>query len=427
MSDGSHELEIDYFFGDANVQRLVNSTAVWEPLRICYPKEVSVSRFLAWLLDPTQGHGLGDLAIQSLLTRCWWCSDEVDIDLARRRFIAPSNVQTESFSSVVVTTEVDLDGTSLDVLVVDPSRRRYIAIENKFGAQQSAAQLSGYRSKLEELLDGFLGIHVLLDTNGAEPDDKAWIAVGYDWLAEFLREVELRPATAEHVRQVLGQFRSAIEDETEDTMGKSAHGRLITEVANGHPEVLKMMAAWSRVSKGGRTKTLVSLLDEATTLEGKSNLRLFQLYWRRSSVWDQCIKQMQFAPFVSALRQRFNDLCVDPKRVRTGFSLEQWDTLIDTEQFDDGWFCAAGVNVRQYNETFQVTAFINLQNVHADKRDAFIAAASALRKEKGIKRAMSDEQSFVVLKRMKDLNKTKAVQETVALLSELQAAFAVIR
>ena len=80
MSDGSHELEIDYFFGDANVQRLVNSTAVWEPLRICYPKEVSVSRFLAWLLDPTQGHGLGDLAIQSLLTRCWWCSDEVDID-----------------------------------------------------------------------------------------------------------------------------------------------------------------------------------------------------------------------------------------------------------------------------------------------------------------------------------------------------------
>ncbi|MFP3555496.1 PD-(D/E)XK nuclease family protein [Paraburkholderia sp. SIMBA_049] len=342
------ETLIDYFFADANVQRLVTSTATWQPLRICYPKEVNVSRFLAWLLDPAEGHGLGDLAIQLLLTRAWWNSDDVDMPLATRRFLSPSNVQTEGFSSAVVTIEVDLNGRSLDVLVVDASRKRYIAIENKFGAQQSRAQLKDYRKQLEKLLPDFLGIYIFLDSNESEPEDPAWISVGYDWLAEFLRESEKREATAQHVQQALAQFRNVIEDEAEDSMGKSAFGRLVTEVAGGHPEVFELMAPWARhSSKRNRAQTLTELMSEATTLDGKAMLRLFQLYWRRTAIWDQCIRQAQFAPFVSALRQRFDDVLIDPKRVRTGFSLQRWDSLVDTEQFPDWYYYPAGANVRQ--------------------------------------------------------------------------------
>lgn len=233
MTNKTEEL-IDYFFGDANIQRLVTSTASWEPLRICYPKEVNVSRFIAWLLDPTEGHGLGDLAIQSLLVRAWWQCGGVDIDFATLRFLSPASVHTDGFSASVVTTEIDLGGRSLDVLVLDASRRRYIAIENKFGAYQSSAQLKHYRKQLEKLLPDFLGVHIFLDSNEAEPADSAWIPVGYDWLADFLREAEKREATARHVREALAQFRSVIEDESEDSMGKSTYGRLVTEVAGGH-------------------------------------------------------------------------------------------------------------------------------------------------------------------------------------------------
>src|SRR5579859_637696 len=94
MTSKTDEL-IDYFFADANVQRLGASTAGWEPLRICYP---NVSRFIAWLHDPTEGHGLGDLAIQSLLVRAWWESDGVDIDVGTRRFLSPANIHTEGGS-----------------------------------------------------------------------------------------------------------------------------------------------------------------------------------------------------------------------------------------------------------------------------------------------------------------------------------------
>lgn len=418
---------IDYFFGDANVQRLVASAASWEPLRICYPKEVNVSRFIAWLLDPTEGHGLGDLAIQSLLIRAWWQSDAADIDVTTRRFLSPGNVQTEGFSASIVTTEINLGGRSLDVLVLDASRRRYIAIENKFGACQSKAQLEHYRKHLEQLLPGFLGVHIFVDSNEAEPADSSWIPVGYDWLADFLREAEKRESTARHVREALAQFRRVIEDEAEDSMGKSPYGRLITTVASGHPEVLNLMATWSNTClKGMRTHTLAELMDQATTLEGKAKLRLFQLYWRRTSVWEDCIRQVQFAPFVSALRDRFDDLSVDPKRVRTGFSLQQWASLVEQDEFER-WYYPAGVNVWRSGETFRVTTFIQLNDVRPEKRDALVMIAEEMRKTNGVNHPMKDEQSFVMLRRRKDLTRDRAIDEALHQLTELQTRLNAIR
>ena len=92
-----------------------------------------MSRMLAWLIDLSQGHGLGDMVLRSLLIRAWTNSDESDISTTVRHFLAPYNLMTEGFSSVVITTELDLDKCSLDVLAVDASQRRFIAIENKFG------------------------------------------------------------------------------------------------------------------------------------------------------------------------------------------------------------------------------------------------------------------------------------------------------
>jgi len=418
---------VDYFFGDANVQRLVTSTATWEPLQICYPKEVNISRFIAWLLDPTEGHGLSDLAIQSLLIRAWWQSDAADLDVATRRLLSPGNVQTEGFSSCVVTTEVSLGGRSLDVLVLDANRRRYIAIENKFGANQSKSQHKHYREHLKALLPSFLGVHIFLDSNEAEPEDSAWIPVGYDWLADFLREAEKREATAHHVRDALAQFRRVIEDEAEDSMGKTTYGRLVTAVAGDHPEVMRLMATWSNTCvKGTRALTLAELMKQATTLEGKATLRLFQLYWRRTAVWEDCIRQVQFAPFVSALRDRFDDLSVDPKRIRTAFSLQQWASLVEHDRFEH-WYYPAGVNVWRGDQTFNVTTFIQLNDVCPEKREALIEVAEEMRKANGVKVRMKDEQAFVVLRRRKGLTQDHAVKEVEFQLAELQGRLSAIR
>ncbi len=420
--DCKTEVLIDCFFGDSDVQRLVTTTASWQPLRICYPKEVNVSRFVAWLLDPAEGHGLGDVTIQSLLTKAWWQSDGVKLTPAEKRFIAPSHIQTEGFSSAVVTTEVLLGSRKLDVLVVDANRKRYIAIENKFGASESHRQLKDYRRELKKIFPKFLGIHILLDSNEAEPADSAWITVGYDWLADHLREVEKREATAQHVREALGQFRSVIEDEAEESGATSTYGRLVTEVASKHPEVFAMMEPWSRQgSKGTRAHTLAQLMDDTATLEGKAMLRLFQLYWRRTNVWDDCIRQAQFAPFVAQLRDRFSDLLVDTKRVRTSFALNQWHSLVDIDE-SPFWYYPAGVNVRKTGDKYKVVSYVQLNDVRPDKRTELVTRAEALRQAYGVTRRVGDAQSFCAIRQHKDLPQQKAIELAVSELSQLESA-----
>jgi hypothetical protein len=73
-------------------------------------------------------------------------------------------------------------------------------------------------------------VHIFLDLNAADPVGKAWIPVGYGWLAGFLHEAELRESTARHVREALAQFRGVIEEESEDAMASGAYGRLVAEV-----------------------------------------------------------------------------------------------------------------------------------------------------------------------------------------------------
>lgn len=412
---------IDDFFADLNTHRLISSSARWQPLHICYPKEVNVSRFLAWLLDPTEGHGLGDLAIQSLLTTAWCYSDYADIDAATMRFLSPANVQTEAFSACMVTTEVVLRGRLLDVLVVDPIRRRYIAIENKFGAYQSTGQLKHYRQQLKKLLPDFLGVHIFLDSNEAEPEDSTWIPIGYDWLAEFLREAEAREATAQHVREALAQFREIIQYQSEEAISGSDYGQLVTQVAASHPDVLRLMKQLSAVCrKGTRVQTLAELMREARTEEGDARLRLFHLYWRRTEVWEDCIRQLRFAPFVAALRERFDDLVVDPKRVKTAFSLHRWEPLVD-QDVDHDWYHPAGISVSHGEDAVGLVVFIQLNDVRPEKRDALSAVAAEIRKAQGVKSRAKEEQTLMLLRRFKGLTLNEAIDEAVTQMNELQA------
>lgn len=435
MATQGNDVLIDYFFGDTNVQRLVCLTAEWRPLQICYPKEVNVSRFLAWLLDPSEGHGLGDWPIQSLLSRAW--EESAAVPVATRRFLSPSNVQTESFSAAVVTTEVALTSGSLDILAVDVNRKRFIAIENKFGARQGAIQLEKYRLALEKMFPDFLGIYILLDSSIAQPNDPAWMCIGYDWLAGFLKLAEQQNGLATHVREALMQFRAAIEDEADASVESNIVKTLATDVAREHADVMRMMSEWSRkVSKGARAATLAKLLSSATTLEGKAMLRLFQLYWRRSTIWDDCARQVEFAGFHTELRKEFaGNLLIDAKRVRTTFSLKKWEPLVETD--DNGnWFYPAHVTVRKVSANehdsqtpkYIVSSFIQLQSLRIDKKDEVLGIADALRKtHMGRDRRIGEKQQSILICRTPALGLAQASRETVAQMAALETALATTR
>jgi hypothetical protein len=150
------------------------------------------------------------------------------------------------------------------------------------------------------------------------------------------------------------------------------------------------------------------------------------MYWRRPSIWEQCLRQVLFSPFVVSLRSEFDDLLQDPKRTQSVFSLSRWEFLVDKEQFDDEWFFPAGIAVRQTGETFRVTSYLQLTHVRADKKEGLRVAATSLRRG-SINRRLSDEQSWVALRRRKDLSLEGAVEFASEQLRALQLALESVR
>jgi hypothetical protein len=314
----------------------------------------------------------------------------------------------------VVSTEVDVGLKAkklLDVLILDPAARLYVAIENKFGAKEGADQTKEYRKGLQELFPKYRGIHVYLDSNEAEPKDRAWLAVGYDWLAEFLKSSEQRDSTAQHVRETLAQFRSVIEDEDEDSAARSPLGTLISHVAGKHRDALATMKELVKPhARAQRAKELAAIVgDGVTTNEAKAQMRLFQLYCRRPALWDQCFKQTLFGPFRKALVEQFGDLAVDPRRVVTTFSLDEWDRLVDKDG-KDAWYYIAGVKVRYSDEQYSVVSYVEFSDVKPERREDLLSFANEMRAQNGL-RAGREDNGWLALKRVKGLSATRAVEE----------------
>lgn len=405
---------VDELYADADVQRMLSLSATASPLRICYPKEVNVSRFLAWLMDPGEGHGLGDQPLRSLLARAGQAERAQSLPQNDRRFLSPASVYTQSFSSVVVSTEVDVGLKTkklLDVLILDPAARLYVAIENKFGAKEGADQTKDYHQGLSKLFPSYRGIHVYLDSNEAKPKDATWLAVGYDWLAEFLKSSEQRESTAQHVREALAQFRSVIEDEDEDSASRSPLGTLISHVAGKHRDALAAMKELVKpYARSQRAKELAAIVgDGITTNHAKAQMRLFQLYLRRPTLWDQCFKQTLFGPFKKSLGEQFNGLAVNPRRVVTMFSLDDWDRLVDKEG-KDAWYHIAGVKVRYSDEQYSVVSYVEFSDVKPDRREALLSFANEVRAQNGL-RAGREDNGWLALKRVQGLSASRAVEE----------------
>ena len=421
---------VDELFADADVQRMLSLSATAAPLRICYPKEVNVSRLLAWLMDPGEGHGLGDQPLRSLLARAGQAVRALALPANERRFLSPASVYTQSFSSVVVSTEVDVGLKTrklLDVLILDPASELYVAIENKFGAKEGADQTKDYRNGLSKLFPKYRGIHVYLDSNEAEPKDGAWLAVGYDWLAELLKSSEQRDSTAQHVREALAQFRSIIEDEDEDSAARSPLGTVISHVAGKHRDVLAFMKELVKPNaRSQRARELAAIVGNGiTTNRAKAQLRLFQLYCRRPALWDQCFKQTLFGPFKKALGERFSDLVVDPRRVLTTFSLGDWDRLVDRDG-KDAWYYVAGVRVRYSNEEYSVVSYVEFSDVKPDRREALLAFANKAREQNDL-RVGREDNGWLALKRVQGLSASRAVEEALEQLLALKKGLEAIR
>jgi hypothetical protein len=146
--------------------------------------EVRHSDFLAFLLEPSQKHGLGDLFLKRLLQRI------LAKNAAGPDAIRPVHIDVMNLSKTTVHRE--WEHTDIFCVKEDEENRLIVLIENKIDSGEGEGQLERYLQEVERSYPpskGFRTIPLFLTPDGDRPSDDRYMPVGYSTVCKTLEEL----------------------------------------------------------------------------------------------------------------------------------------------------------------------------------------------------------------------------------------------
>ena len=154
------------------LESLVNQFNIFEAIGVTR-QELRHSDFLAFLLNPTQSHQLGDRFLKRFLKR---------VLLADAATVSAIEIDVADLQDA----EVLRERHHIDVLIYSRSNRLVVAIENKVGAGEHSDQLERYKNIVQREFPGCQTILIFLSPEGTSPSDEDWISYSYAQVAELV-------------------------------------------------------------------------------------------------------------------------------------------------------------------------------------------------------------------------------------------------
>ena len=142
------------------------------------------SDFLAFLLHPTQNHGLGDTFLKRLLQKAIAYLENNELSITQIDLDIWDLSQAE-----VLREEVLRERDRIDILVLDQTKQLVVAIENKINSREGAGQLKRYREGVEHIYPNFKKIFLYLTPDGDYPSDRNYLRVDYSLICELIEEL----------------------------------------------------------------------------------------------------------------------------------------------------------------------------------------------------------------------------------------------
>lgn len=140
--------------------------------------EIRHSNMLAWLLDPSENHGIGDSFFRGIIQKLVENDSEGRYDVFWLLLL-----DTYSFS-------VYREWKNIDLLLVSDQEKIVIAIENKVGAHEHSNQLNRYRSAVEKEYMDYKKVYAFLTPDGEEPSDiENWGILTYWDVVDVLENI----------------------------------------------------------------------------------------------------------------------------------------------------------------------------------------------------------------------------------------------
>lgn len=159
----------------ADLEAVIGRFNIFDALRVV-DKELEHSNFLAWLLDPIESHGQGQLFLRAILM------DMLRASAPDKRPISPIRLDGEDMTGVLVRREWN----NIDLLITAEKPRVVIAIENKIWSEEHSNQLCRYRKTILEELPDHEPLFIFLTREGDPPSDEHWVPYSYEQLHDAL-------------------------------------------------------------------------------------------------------------------------------------------------------------------------------------------------------------------------------------------------
>ncbi|MBK4735229.1 PDDEXK-like family protein [Noviherbaspirillum pedocola] len=162
-------------------------------------QEIRHSRFLAYLLDPSQPHGLDDRFLKAVIFAA-----------AENHTLLPIpklQLAIADYSEARVYCERD----HFDISVEIPDLKLLFVIENKIGAGEREGQLIDYRKNAQKLYPEYKFFGCFLTADGYVGEDMEWASLSYSAITSSLRKLEQTGMLSPAVQMAIDHYVKLIE------------------------------------------------------------------------------------------------------------------------------------------------------------------------------------------------------------------------
>jgi len=247
LSGDPREAALDRFLADnPELEQLSARLATFSIFRALKVERVEIrhSNVLAWLLDPSESHRLGDVALRRILSNMLLESD------ATFGQVSPAHVELMSFTDV----EIRREWRNIDLLLLDRKNLLAVVIENKVGGSANVGQLRRYAEALgkEEEFASFHVIPVMLTLLGDEAtgDDEAGFSYVTYSHAQVLRVLEqIIEQRADQMTEPVAVFLQHYADSLRRlTMQDEGIRELCKQIYRRHREAINLIVEYGQES-----------------------------------------------------------------------------------------------------------------------------------------------------------------------------------
>lgn len=401
--------QLEDFFADTDVHHLRAIARETDALAISYPKEIQISNFLAWLLSPGEGHGLGDLPLRALLRAAWQSVQSTESSARTDMLpVSPSRLGLMSLGAALCIREFGVETGRCDLAIVDPVSKVIIILENKYGADQGPDQLSRYREAVTRRMKDaaeWTQLYIFMDADTTStPDGDGWIKLDYQWVVDLIDEQLAFGHVSSESLQVLRAYRPYLDDVFEQPfVALEDADEKILHIAEQHGAVLKEMERYRRWT----------WKDTVNEMTSSAPLPLLVEYQQRYRLWDFVIDTSAWISFTKPISEKITDIDFDAKVKSLYIFRDAWREHWQQTEEDNHWPGWVKVYRSKTDENqFIVEGVIYMKMLTDDAKPETFKRAKSVRARQNL-RMVGSNVNRIVLKSKVGLNRATALVEVL--------------